>query len=214
LLNCPPEQTKISSTYLFMATEKGIIKKSLLKEYSNIRKGGIIALKLIKNDKLIGASLCNKNDEIILITNKGQSIRFSEKDTRAMGRSASGVIGIKLSKDDNVVSLITVNTKEAKTKKQIFVISENGFGKRTNLKEYRKQKRGGHGIKTMKITTKTGNLIKSCLIEEQESLIAISQKGQILKAPLKGIALLRRSTQGVRIMKLDKEDKIAGITLL
>jgi len=197
-----------------MATEKGIIKKSLLKEYSNIRKGGIIALKLIKNDKLIGASLCNKNDEIILVTNKGQSIRFSEKDTRAMGRSASGVIGIKLSEDDNVVSLITVNTKEAKTKKQIFVISENGFGKRTNLKEYRKQKRGGHGIKTMKITTKTGNLIKSCLIEEQESLIAISQKGQILKAPLKGIALLRRSTQGVRIMKLDKEDKIAGITLL
>ncbi len=214
LLNCPPEQTKTSSTYLFMATQKGIIKKSLLKEYSNIRKGGIIALKLIKKDKLIGASLCNKNDEIILVTNKGQSIRFPEKDTRAMGRSASGVIGIKLANNDNVVSLITIKTKEEKTKKQIFVISENGFGKKTNLKEYRKQKRGGHGIKTMKITTKTGDLIKACLIVEEESLIAISQKGQILKASLKDISLLGRSTQGVRIMRLDKEDKIAGITLL
>ena len=214
LLNCPPEQAEASSAYLFMATQRGIIKKSPLKEYSNIRKGGIIAIKLMKNDKLIGASLCNKNDEIILVTNKGQSIRFSEKDTRAMGRSASGVIGIKLSSDDNVVSLITIKTKEEETKKQIFVISEKGFGKRTSLKEYRKQKRGGHGIKTMKITIKTGNLIKSCLIEEEESLIAVSQKGQILKALLKDIALLGRSTQGVRIMRLDKEDKIAGITLL
>lgn len=214
LLNYPSKQTEISSTYLLMATEKGIIKKSLLKEYNNIRKGGIIALKLMKNDKLIGAALCNKNDEIILATSKGQSIRFSEKDARAIGRSASGVIGIKLSNNDYVVSLIVIKTEEEKTKKQILVISGNGFGKRTNLKEYRKQKRGGHGIKTMKITEKTGSLIKSCLVEGEESLIAVSQKGQILKAPLKGISILGRSTQGVRIMRLDQEDKIAAITLL
>jgi len=232
LLNYPSKQTEIASTYLIpnkvrnqgsasersrfllMATEKGIIKKSLLKEYDNIRKGGIIALKLMKDDKLIGAALCNKNDEIILTTNKGQSIRFSEKDARAIGRSASGVIGIKLSDSDNVVSLIVVKAEEAKTKKQIFVISENGFGKRTNLKEYRKQKRGGHGTRTMKITAKTGDLIKSCLVEGEESLIAVSQKGQILKAPLKGISILKRSTQGVRIMRLDEGDKIAAITLL
>ena len=214
LLNYPSNQAEIASTYLLMATEKGIIKKSLLKEYDNIRKGGIIALKLMKNDKLIGASLCNKNDEIILATSKGQSIRFSEKDARAIGRSASGVIGIKISNNDNVVSLIVIKTQEEKTKKQIFVISENGFGKRTNLKEYRKQKRGGHGIKTMKITAKTGNLIKSCLVEGEESLIAISQKGQILKAPLKGISILGRSTQGVRIMRLNQPDKISAITLL
>ena len=235
LLNYPSRQTEVASTYfnppvgrekqssadqretdfyLLMATEKGIIKKRLLKEYDNIRKGGIIALKLMKNDKLIGAALCDKNDEIILATNKGQSIRFSEKDARAIGRSASGVIGIKLSNNDNVISLIVIKTKEEKTKKQIFVISENGFGKRTNLKEYRKQKRGGHGIKTMKITAKTGSLIKSCLVDGEESLIAVSQKGQILKAPLKGISILRRSTQGVRIMRLDQEDKIAAITLL
>ena len=214
LLNYPSNQKEIASTYLLMATEKGIIKKSLLKEYDNIRKGGIIALKLMKNDKLISASLCNKNDEIILATNKGQSIRFSEKDARAIGRSASGVIGIKISSDDNVVSLIVIKTKEEKTKKQILVISENGFGKRTNLKEYRKQKRGGRGIKTMKVTSKTGNLIKSCLVEGEESLVAISQKGQILKAPLKGISILGRSTQGVRIMRLNQPDKISAITLL
>jgi len=214
VVDYPSKRTEIASTYLLMATEKGIIKKSLLKEYDNIRKGGIIALKLMKNDKLISADLCNKNDEIILTTNKGQSIRFSEKDARAIGRSASGVKGIKLSVDDSVVSLIVIKSKEEKVKKQILVISENGFGKRTNLKEYRKQKRGGHGIKTMKITAKTGNLIKSCLVEEEESLIAISQKGQILKAPLKGISILRRSTQGVRIMKLNQGDKIAAITLL
>jgi len=223
LLNYTPKQSDSSSGYLLMATERGIVKKSLLKEYKNIRRGGIIALKLIKDDKLIGAALCDKEDEVILITNKGQSIRFSEKETRAMSRSASGVIGIKLSDNDRVVSLIVVRQKIEKVKqprstslrgKQIFVISENGFGKRTNLQEYRKQKRGGHGTKTMKITSKTGDLIKSCLIKEEESLMAVSQKGQIIKAPIVSISVLRRSTQGVRIMKLDKEDKISGITLL
>lgn len=223
LLNYTPKQSDSSSGYLLMATERGIVKKSLLKEYKNIRRGGIIALKLIKDDKLIGAALCDKEDEVILITNKGQSIRFSEKETRAMSRSASGVIGIKLSDNDHVVSLIVVRQKIEKVKqprstslrgKQIFVISENGFGKRTNLQEYRKQKRGGYGTKTMKITSKTGNLIKSCLIKEEESLMAVSQKGQIIKAPIVSISILRRSTQGVRIMKLDKEDKISGITLL
>lgn len=214
LLNYTPKQSDSSAGYLLMATERGIVKKSLLKEYKNIRRGGIIALKLIKDDKLIGAALCDKEDEVILITNKGQSIRFSEKETRAMSRSASGVIGIKLSDNDRVVSLIVVRQKIEKVKQQIFVISENGFGKRTNLQEYRKQKRGGHGTKTMKITSKTGNLIKSCLIKEEESLMAVSQKGQIIKAPIVSISILRRSTQGVRIMKLDKEDKISGITLL
>lgn len=223
LLKYPDKQSDSSAGYLLMATERGIVKKSLLKEYKNIRRGGIIALKLLKDDKLIGAALCDKEDEVILITNKGQSIRFSEKEVRAISRSASGVIGIKLSVNDSVVSLIVVRQKIEKVKqprstslrgKQIFVISENGFGKRTNLQEYRKQKRGGHGIKTMKITSRTGNLIKSCLIKEEESLMAVSQKGQIIKAPIVSISVLRRSTQGVRIMKLDKEDKISGITLL
>ena len=214
LLNYPSEIKNQSSSYLFMATERGIIKKSLLKEYQNIRRGGIIALKLSKNDRLIGAVLISKGGEIILTSNAGQSIRFSESDTRSMGRSASGVIGMKIPTDDKVVSLIAVKTGEQKNKQQVIVVSENGFGKRTNLGEYRKQKRGGQGIKTMKITSKTGSLVKSCLALDEEFLVAVSQKGQVIKAPLQSIPVLRRSTQGVRIMKLGKEDKIAGITLL
>ncbi|MDD5760623.1 MAG: DNA gyrase subunit A [Candidatus Pacebacteria bacterium] len=214
LLNCSPQPKELDSRYLFMATEKGIVKKSLLKEYQNIRRGGIIALNLSKDDKLIGAVLVSKGDEVILTSNKGQSIRFPESDTRAMGRSASGVIGMKVSGDDRVVSLVAVKKNEQDKNQQILVVSENGFGKRTNLGEYRRQKRGGRGIKTIKITEKTGNLIKSCLVQDEEFLVAISQKGQAIKAPLQSIPILRRSTQGVRIMKLDLGDKIASITLL
>lgn len=215
LLNLPPSLLKESDhCYLFMATEKGIVKKSLLNEYQNIRRGGIIALKLSKDDKLIGASLVSKGDEIILTSNKGQSIRFKENEVRAMGRSASGVIGMKISGEDRVVNLATVKKSEEENKGQILAISENGFGKRTNLREYRRQKRGGRGIKTMKVTPKTGNLIKSCLVQNEEFLVVISQKGQVIKAPLQSVPVLRRSTQGVRIMKLDSGDKIAGVTLL
>lgn len=214
LLNHSAQTPKSVDSYLIMATAQGIIKKSLLKEYENIRKGGIIALKLMKEDRLVGAAFCDKQDEIILTTHQGQSIRFSEKDARALGRSASGVTGIKLTKNDAVVSLIVAKPKEDKKKKQVLVISENGFGKKTGLSEYRKQKRGGSGIKTMKITAKTGGLIKACLIAEEESLVAVSQKGQILKALLSGVPVLGRSTQGVRIMRLDQNDKIAAITLL
>ena len=113
-----------------------------------------------------------------------------------MKRSASGVIGMKISSDDKVVSLIPIETKEQKNKQQIIVISENGFGKKTNLGEYRKQKRGGRGIKTIKITAKTGNLVKSRLALDEEFLVAVSQKGQVIKAPLQSISVLGRSTQG------------------
>lgn len=215
LLSHSPEKKELIPDYLLMATEKGIIKKSSIKEYQNIRRGGIIALKLAKDDKLIGAVLISKGDEVILTSNKGQSIRFSESDTRAMGRSAGGVIGMKISDGDKVVSLIAINKDEEKLKQQqILVMSENGFGKKTRLGEYRKQKRGGRGIKTMKITEKTGELIKACLVENEEFLATVSQKGQIIKTPLKSISVLKRSTQGVRIMKLGQGDKIASITLL
>lgn len=214
LLNCPSEIKDQNSLYLFMATEKGIIKKSLLKEYQNIRRTGIIALKLSKDDKLIGAALIPKGGEIILTSNKGQSIRFAQSDVRAMGRSASGVIGMKIPTDDKVVSLIVIENQEQKNKPQVLVISENGFGKKTKLSEYRKQKRSGRGIKTMKITVKTGNLVKASLSFDEEYLIAVSQKGQVIKAPLDSIPILGRSTQGVRIMKLEQGDKIASITLV
>jgi DNA gyrase subunit A len=214
LLNLPPNLKETDYRYLILATEQGLIKKTALKEYDNIRKGGILAIKLTNNDNVIGATFSTGSDEILLISEQGQAIHFSEKEIRALGRTTSGVKGLKLKNNDKVVSLINITPQLIKTNPQILVISEKGFGKKTKLSEYRKQKRGGSGIKTAKITNKTGPLVKASLIQNQETLIAISQKAQIIKAPLNSVPVLRRTTQGVRIMKLQDDDKIAGFSLI
>ena len=214
LLNLPPNLKETDYRYLILATEQGLIKKTALKEYDNIRKGGIVAIKLANNDNVIGATFSTGSDEILLISEQGQAIRFSEKEIRALGRTTSGVKGLKLKNNDKVVSLINITPQLIKTNPQVLVISEKGFGKKTKLSEYRKQKRGGSGIKTAKITNKTGLLVKASLIQNQETLIAISQKAQIIKAPLNSVPVLRRTTQGVRIMKLQDDDKIAGFSLI
>ena len=211
VINVPPQKST-TKQYLLLATTQGIIKKTNLQQYKNIRKGGIVAIRLNKNDAVVGAALTTGKDSIILVTASGLSIHFSEKEVRAMSRTATGVTGIKLTKDDRVISLIVI--PQNITKAQILTVSTNGYGKRTSISEYRKQKRGGRGIKTAKITPKTGKLIKACLVGEEEKLIAVSQQGQILKIELRSIPLLKRSTQGVRIMKLNKGDSIAGFTLL
>jgi DNA gyrase subunit A len=214
LLNLPLNLKETNYHYLVLATEKGIVKKTILKEYENMRKGGIVTIKLGLHDNLIDAAFTTGNDDIILISKNGQAIRFSEKEMRAMGRTTSGVKGLKLAENDKLINLITIAPEVIKTNPQTLVISENGFGKRTKLNEYRKQKRGGSGIKTAKTTPKTGVLVKTSLVQNQETLIAISQKAQIIKANLDSIPILKRATQGVRIMKLEKGDKIAGVSLL
>jgi len=214
LLNLAINLKETSYRYLVLATEKGLVKKTLLKEYENMRKGGIITIKLMSNDNLIDAAFTTGNDDIILISKNGQAIRFSEKEMRALARTTSGVRGLKLAENDKLINLITIAPEVIKAAPQTLVISENGFGKRTKLNEYRKQKRGGSGIKTAKITEKTGVLVKTSLVQNQETLIAISQKAQIIKANLNSIPILRRATQGVRIMKLEKGDKIAGVSLI
>jgi len=214
LLNLAINLKETNYRYLVLATEKGMVKKTLLKEYENMRKGGIVTIKLMSNDNLIDAAFTTGDDDIILISKNGQAIRFSEKEMRAMGRTTSGVRGLKLAENDKLINLITIAPEVIKAIPQTLVISENGFGKRTKLNEYRKQKRGGSGIKTAKITEKTGVLVKTSLVQNQETLIAISQKAQIIKANLNSIPILRRATQGVRIMKLEKGDKIAGVSLL
>jgi len=214
LLNLSINLKETNYRYLVLATEKGMVKKTLLKEYENMKKGGIVTIKLMSNDNLVDAAFTTGNDDIILISKNGQAIRFSEKEMRAMGRTTSGVKGLKLGENDKLISLITIAPEIIKANPQTLVISENGFGKRTKLNEYRKQKRGGSGIKTAKTTPKTGVLVKTSLVQNQETLIAISQKAQIIKANLNSIPILRRATQGVRIMKLEKGDKIAGVSLL
>lgn len=200
--------------YLIMATRYGIIKKTTLTEYKDLRRSGIMAIKLMKDDTLKWAGFTTGENDIVLVTKKGQAIRFSEKDVRPMGRVAAGVTGIKLNKDDEVIGLAIIDHQKEKKENELLTVSIRGFGKRTTLKEYRRQKRGGSGIKTAKITAKTGLLVNAQVVIDQEELIAISQKGQIIKAILNDIPRLNRMTQGVKIMKLNQDDQLISVTLI
>jgi len=194
--------------YLVMVTKDGIIKKTAIKDFENVRRTGLIAIKLRKGDLLRKVAKIKDGDELILVTKKGQSIRFKEKDIRAMGRPASGIKGIRLSKGDEVIGMVVVGAKDTNN---LLVISELGYGKQTSVKEYRIQKRGGSGIKTANITEKTGSIVSAKTIIEEKELIVISQKGQVIRIEIKSIPKLSRATQGVRIMRLDKGDKVASI---
>jgi len=208
-----PLEKEITGEYLLMATKNGIIKKTPVKDFSHVRRNGLIAIKLEKNDELKWAQLTSGKDEIMLTTAQGMSIRFSEKEIRPMSRIASGVKGIKLIQNDQVIGLAVISQKDKDN--HLLVITENGFGKKTSLKSYKLQKRGGRGIKTAKITEKTGHLVSSLIISpEEEDLMVISQKGQIIRLKLKDIPVLSRATQGVRIMKLKEKDKVASVVVI
>jgi len=198
-------------TYLVMATARGVVKKVDIEKFKNVRRSGIIAINLAKDDNLKWAKLAGKGDEIILSTKSGRAIRFKESDIRSMGRTAGGVKGINLKKDDEVSSFDVLGTKEDM---ELLVIMSNGYAKRTPLKEYKVQKRGGSGILTAKVTGKTGQLVSLHAIIDQTELLAISKKGQILKTTIKSIRKAGRATQGVRIMKLDKGDELVGTVCL
>jgi DNA gyrase subunit A len=219
----PYGKEDVGIKYLIMATKDGIIKKTSLEEFNNVRKSGLIAMKLKKDDLLRKVCKSTGEDEIVLVTKKGQSVRFKEKQIRAMGRAAAGVKGIRIKGNDEVigVDVIKFSAKERipdkkpglklKEKSYLLVVAENGYGKRTDLKEYRLQGRGGTGIKTAKITPKTGELVASrALTEEEEDLIVISQRGQVIRTDINSIPKLSRSTQGVKIMKLEEGDKVAS----
>lgn len=198
---------------LVMITQNGIIKKTSLEEFKNVRKSGLIAIKLRKGDLLKEVAKSTGQNEIIIATKKGQSIKFKEQDIREMGRPASGVKGISLKKGDKVVGMDVIRSQVEK--QYLLVVTENGYGKRTNLEEYRLQGRGGTGIKTAKIISKTGDLVASrVLTGEEEDLIVISQKGQVIRTKISSIAKLSRATQGVRIMRLDEGDKVASAAFI
>ncbi|HOF50263.1 MAG TPA: DNA gyrase subunit A [Candidatus Colwellbacteria bacterium] len=206
------DQLKSGSGYLVMVTSKGVIKKTSIKEFGNIRRNGIIAINLNKGDKLIGAKLSSGKDEIVITSVEGQAIRFKESETRAMGRAASGVRGINLSSSDKVASFDIVPA-EKKTANLLSVM-DNGFAKQTPLKQYKVQSRGGKGIKTATITQKTGKLVASSVVFEETELIALSAKGQILRTEIKSVRETARAAQGVRIIKLNSGDKLIGIICL
>lgn len=204
---------KPDAPFLVMITENGIIKKADKESFSDVRRSGIIAIRLKKNDALNWVMLAGPSDHIILTSAKGKAVRFKESDLRSMGRAAGGVRAMKLGNNDKLVGADVISDSEKQA--SILVISANGFGKKTPVANYRLQKRGGSGIKTIKITSKTGELRTARVVKpENEEVIVVSQKGQIIRTGISGVPTSGRATQGARIIKMEKEDAVASITLL
>jgi DNA gyrase subunit A len=212
ILALPKDLSKVPSS-LMLVTKHGTAKKMATESFKDVRRSGIIAIRLDKDDQLISALVTEKGDEIMIATADGQSIRFKESDVREMGRTAGGVSGIRLGKSDEVIGVDVI--KKTAEKGAFLTMSANGFGKKTDLKEYKVQKRGGSGVKTAKVTPKTGKLIVAKVLggEEQE-LIAMSKKGQVIRTALKDISSLGRQTQGVTVMRLRGGDGIASLACM
>lgn len=208
-----PKSAKDSKLSLFMVTKQGTVKKVSADSFKDVRKSGIIAVRLEKDDELLAALFAEKGDDIILTTAKGQAIRFKESDAREMGRTAGGVRGMKLGKGDFIVGADVI--KKDSEKPELLVMSENGYGKKTALKEYKVQKRGGSGIKTIKTSAKVGQLMVAQVVTPVfEEVVAISKKSQVIRIDIKDVPTLGRDTQGVRIMKLREGDTIASLSCL
>jgi len=214
-----PKELNKSDSSLLLVTKNGTAKKMKSAGFQDVRRSGIIAIRLDKGDELISALVTEKGDEVMIATGDGQSIRFKESDVREMGRTAGGVTGIKLKpsrggqEGDEVIGVDVV--KKEKKVGAFLTMSANGFGKKTALKEYKVQKRGGSGVKTAKVTAKTGKLIVAkVLAGDEEELVAMSKKGQVIRTALKDISSLGRQTQGVTIMRLRSGDGIASLACI
>jgi len=210
------QKSMLNNQFLVMLTKNGLIKKTSVEDFANVRRSGMIAIKLQKGDELKWVKLSSGKDEIIVATAQGQSIRFKESQLRPMGRTATGVRAIKLKKDDFVAGLdiIKESSKFKVQSSKLLIVTENGFAKQTPLKQYKIQSRGGLGIKTAKITPKTGLIVAAQIITDEEEVLALSAKGQIIKTKISDIRTAGRATSGVRIMKLNSGDKVAGIVTL
>ena len=195
--------------YLVMATRQGVIKKTSLSDFDNIRKGGLIALNLREGDELIGVELSGGKDEFLIATNKGKCIRFDENDVRSMGRNATGVRSISLDDEDAVVAMVRVVTGA-----DVLTVTENGMGKRTPEEAYRGQRRGGKGIIAMQITDKTGDLCGLAMVTGEEDLLLIRDDGMVIRMPAEQISVTSgRGTQGVRLMRADEGTRVVSIAI-
>jgi DNA gyrase subunit A len=204
-----------SSKFLVMATRSGVIKKVEINAFENVRRSGLIAIRLKSGDILEWVKPSTGKDDVILVSKLGQSVRFKESDVRDMGRAAAGVRGMRLKKDDTVVGMDVIS---AGSKGLLFTVSTLGYGKRTLLSQYKVQGRGGSGIKTSDVTTKTGPLVSAMVVtdtHEATDFIIISDKGQVIRLPVKSVSTLGRATQGVRLMRFkEPKDEVANLTLL
>lgn len=201
---------------LMMVTKNGVAKKSDAAAFKDVRRSGLIAITLKEDDSLISAMFVGTKDTVSLVTEKGQSIRFKESDVREMGRTAAGVTAMKLGKGDRIMSADVI--EGADKDKEVLVVTEHGYGKATPAKEYKVQNRSGSGIKTAKVTDKTGKIVCGLIITTEEhaegELVIMSKKGQVIKLPLKDVPTLGRDTQGVRVMKMRSGDSIASVVFV
>ena len=197
--------------YLLMATKNGLIKKTALKDFDSIRKTGLLSITLKDDDELIDVRLTDGEDNVVLVTSKGLSITFDEKDVRPVGRSAQGVIGIRLDDKDFVIGMESIIASKDAT---LLAITEHGFGKRTELSEYRVQNRGGRGVITYKVTPKTGNIVGIRIANGDEDVMMITDKGTIIRLKVEEISILGRATQGVTLMRTNDGGKVVSIELI
>lgn len=203
-----PIQNFAEGKFLLMATKNGLIKKTALTEYNTTRKTGLQGITLKEDDELIGVRLTDGEDNVVLVTSEGMCITFDEKDVRPIGRVAQGVIGIRLDKDDQVIGMESIITGSKAT---LLAITENGFGKRTELEEYRVQARGGKGVITYKITPKTGKIVGIRITTQEDDVMLITDTGTIIRLSVKEVSVLGRATQGVTLMRTNDGGKVVSI---
>ena len=206
-----PIQNFAEGKYLLMGTKNGLIKKTALKEYDSGKKTGLLSITLKDNDELISVKLTDGQDNVVLVTRKGLCITFEEKEVRPIGRTAQGVIGIRLSDDDEVIGMESIIAGSEAT---LLAITENGFGKRTELDEYRVQLRGGRGVITYKVTQKTGELVGVKIADDTQDVMLITDTGTIIRMSVKEISVLGRSTQGVTLMRTNDGGKVVSIEIV
>jgi DNA gyrase subunit A len=200
----------MQSHYVVFATKQGIIKKTRLDAYKNVRAAGVIAININEGDEVVGVRLTNGHNELLMANRNGRAVRFDENDVRTMGRVATGVIGMRLDGgDDEVVGMVCVNDPNEET---IMVVSENGYGKRSEVEDYRKTLRGAKGVKTLAVTEKTGRLVAIKVVTDENDLMIINKSGILIRLKVADVRVMGRNTQGVRLINLTKKnDTIASV---
>jgi len=210
----PVRDLEEEGKFIFFATQKGTVKKTPLKDFCNVMSRGIIAIGIDSDDELVAARITDGSQIVFLATHLGKAIRFDENDVRSMGRPAYGVRGIDLAKLDYVVGVAITPREHAEGEYRILVVTENGFGKRTDVEKYRLQSRGGKGVKNMTVTPRIGKVNSIHLVDDASELMVISQFGKIIRIDTKTIRAAGRATQGVRLLNLEPEDKVAAAVII
>jgi len=201
------DQEFLKNNFIVMATKKGVIKKTSVEAYSRPRQNGIFAITVREGDELLEAKLTNGSNDIMIAIRSGRAIRFPESKVRAMGRTAAGVRGINMDEKDEVIGMIAVAGEES----NILVVSENGYGKRSSIEDYRITNRGGKGVKTINVTDKTGKLIALKDVTDEDDLMIINRSGIVIRMSIDQLRVMGRATQGVRLIKVGDKDYIAAV---